>query len=96
MPMRTTYTTVNGQILHQEKDGVGTHLIPDTLGNIIATIDDAGTVTSQTNYLPYGEVESQTGTNLTPFGFVGAWGYYNDSEATTYIRARTYSQAMAV
>jgi RHS repeat-associated protein len=91
----TTYTTVNGQILHQEKDGVGTHLIPDTLGNIIATIDEAGTVTSRTDYLPYGEVESQTGTNPTPFGFVGAWGYYNDSEATIYIRARTYSPVMA-
>jgi RHS repeat-associated protein len=91
----TTYTTVNGQILHQDKDGVGTHLIPDTLGNIIATIDEAGTVTSRTDYLPYGEVESQTGANPTPFGFVGAWGYYNDSEATTYIRARTYSPVMA-
>jgi RHS repeat-associated protein len=91
----TTYTTVNGQILHQDKDGVGTHLIPDTLGNIIATIDEAGTVTSQTEYLPYGEVQSQTGANPTPFGFVGAWGYYSDSEATTYIRARTYSPVMA-
>ena len=68
----TTYTTVNGQILHQDKDGVGTHLIPDTLGSIVATIDDAGAVTSRTDYLPYGEVESQTGTNPTPFGFVGA------------------------
>jgi RHS repeat-associated protein len=91
----TTYTTVNGQILHQDKDGVGTHLIPDTLGNIIATIDEAGTVTSQTEYLPYGEVESQTGPSPTPFGFVGAWGYYNDSDSTTYIRARTYSPVMA-
>ncbi|MCG9894073.1 MAG: hypothetical protein MH204_01185 [Fimbriimonadaceae bacterium] len=73
--MRTTYTTVNGQILHQEKDGVRTHLIPDTLGSIVATIDEAGTVASRTDYLPYGEVESQTGTNPTPFPLVGPRGY---------------------
>jgi hypothetical protein len=46
---------------------------------------DTGAQTSSTTYWPYGEVRTQTGTNPSPFGFCGVWGYYTQAgeEAAT-------------
>jgi RHS repeat-associated protein len=85
------YTTVNGRILHEDRGGVKTLFMPDTLGNVIETRNmDTGAQTSSTTYWPYGEVRTQTGTNPSPFGFCGVWGYYTQAGQPTYVRARYY------
>ena len=90
MPV-VNYTTVNGRILHEDRGGVKTLFMPDTLGTVIETRNmDAGAQTSSTTYWPYGEVRTQTGTNPSPFGFCGVWGYYTQSGQPTYVRARHY------
>jgi RHS repeat-associated protein len=70
---------------------VKTLFMPDTLGNVIETRNmDTGAQTSSTTYWPYGEVRTQTGTNPSPFGFCGVWGYYTQAGQPTYVRARYY------
>jgi hypothetical protein len=86
MPMAVRYTTVDGQVLCENRGGVKTLFMPDTLGNVIETRNmDTGAQTSSTTYWPYGEVRTQTGTNPSPFGFCGVWGYYTQAgeEAAT-------------
>ena len=90
MPV-VNYTTVNGRILHEDRNGIKTLFMPDTLGNVIETRNmDTGAQTSSTTYWPYGEVRTQTGTNPSPFGFCGVWGYYTQAGQPTYVRARYY------
>ena len=91
MPMSVRYTTVDGQVLCENRGGVKTLFMPDTLGNVIETRNmDTGAQTSSTTYWPYGEVRTQTGTNPSPFGFCGVWGYYTQTGQPTYVRARYY------
>jgi RHS repeat-associated protein len=89
--MAVRYTTVEGQVLCENRGGVKTLFMPDTLGNVIETRNmDTGAQTSSTTYWPYGEVRTQTGTNPSPFGFCGVWGYYTQAGQPTYVRARYY------
>ncbi len=91
MPMAVRYTTVEGQVLCENRGGVKTLFMPDTLGNVIETRNmDTGAQTSSTTYWPYGEVRTQTGTNPSPFGFCGVCGYYTQAGQPTYVRARYY------
>ncbi len=88
MAMTATYTTFAGMVVHQRKNGVDTELISDPLGSVVKTKDASGNETSRTEYWPYGEVQSSTGSNPTPFGFVGTLGYYRDLATRLYVRAR--------
>ena len=88
MPMSVVYTTVNGRLVEENRGGVVTRYIPDTLGNVIKTADVNGNITSETTYWPFGEVRTQVGTNPSPWGFCGIWGYLQDAAARLYVRAR--------
>ena len=88
MPMSVVYTTVNGRLVEENRGGVVTRYIPDTLGNVIKTTDVNGNITSETTYWPFGEVRTQVGTNPSPWGFCGIWGYLQDAAARLYVRAR--------
>jgi RHS repeat-associated protein len=89
MPV-TTFKTVAGRVLAQNKGGVYTRLVHDPLGNVIATCDAAGVVSNNTTYWPYGEVRTETGTNPSSWGFVGLLGYLRDLVDLLYVRARYY------
>ena len=84
----TTYTTVNGQILCQSKDGVVSHFVSDPLGSVVMVRDNSGNTVYEAEYDPYGNVESETGTNPSEFGYVGTLGYVKDSASSLYVRAR--------
>jgi len=84
----TTYTTVNGQILSQSKDGVVHHFVSDPLGSVVMVRDNAGNTVYEAEYDPYGNVQSETGTNPSEFGYVGTLGYVRDSAFSLYVRAR--------
>ena len=91
MPMSVTYTNYNGRIVCENRGGVETFFMPDTLGNVIETRDMAtGVRTSETTYWPYGEVRTQTGTNPSPWGFCGVWGYYSAPGEPMYVRRGYY------
>lgn len=90
MAMSVTYTTIHGRIMAESRDGVVTQFVHDTAGNVIMTTDDSGNITSETSYWPFGEIRSQSGSNPSPFGFQGAWGYMTDDFGQIYVRARYY------
>ncbi len=90
MAMSVTYVTVHGRLREETRGGVTTRYLGDTLGNVIKTTDTSGNVTSTTTYWPFGEVRTQTGTNPSPWGFCGVWGYLTDAVSRMYVRARHY------
>jgi RHS repeat-associated protein len=90
MAMSVTYVTVHGRLREETRGGVTTRYLGDTLGSVIKTTDTSGNVTSTTTYWPFGEVRSQTGTNPSPWGFCGVWGYLTDAASRMYVRARHY------
>ncbi|RYG47901.1 hypothetical protein EON79_06085, partial [bacterium] len=91
--MAVVYTTVDGELLHENRGGAETFYVPDPLGSVVQTKDASGTATSETEYWPYGEVQSSTGTNPSPWGYVGTLGYLKDSSERLYVRARYYRPA---
>ena len=88
MAANVTYLTVNGMLLHENRGGVETQYTPDPLGNLIQCRNSAGTKTYEAHYWPYGEIRSETGTNPSPWGFVGLLGYLRDAATLLYVRAR--------
>ena len=90
MGLSCVYTVVNGMMLKETRNGVETEYVPDTNGNLWMTRDMSGNVTSTTEYWPYGEVQTSTGTNPSPLGFGGIVGYITDTLTQLYVRARSY------
>src|SRR2546423_3059373 len=89
MAMRVVYTTVGGRVLSENRGGTKRDYVADPLGSTVALLDNTQTQTDTFTYWPYGENRTRTGTNVTPFQFVGTLGYYRDSASRTYVRART-------
>jgi RHS repeat-associated protein len=86
-----TYTNFNGMIVHENRNGVQRDYMPDPLGSTAALLDENGAMTDTFTYWPYGEIRTRTGTNPTPFTYVGTLGYYKDLlDKLTYVRARHY------
>ena len=83
------YTTVNGEIIAEKRNGVRSLYVPDPLGSTVALLDNTQTKTDTFEYWPYGEVRTRTGTTATPFQFDRTLGYHQDSGSRTYARART-------
>jgi RHS repeat-associated protein len=86
----TTFTTVDGMMLHETRGGVELFYVPDPLGSLIQAKNTSGTVTYEATYWPYGEVRTETGTNPSSWGFVGLLGYLRDLVDLLYVRARYY------
>ena len=90
MAMSVVYTTINGVLYHENRGGVETEYVPDTLGSLIQCRDSSGNVTYTADYWPYGEVRTSTGSKSSPWGFVGLLGYLTDLAKRLYVRARHY------
>jgi len=88
MAMAVTYATVNGRLVQESRGGGVTRYVADTLGSLIQTRDAGGSQTSAVEYWPYGEVRNSSGTNPSPWAFVGTLGYHVDTLARLYVRAR--------
>lgn len=91
MAMKACYTVLNGKIISEERGGVESRYVSDALGSTIAIEGSGGAVTDTIGYWPYGEVSIRTGSTDTPFLFLGALGYFSDSIARSYVRARYLS-----
>src|SRR5476649_2531057 len=96
MAMSVTYTTINGQIVYENRNGVQRHYVPDTQGSTIALMDSTRSVTDTYAYWPLGEIRSHTGSSVTPFTFIRTLGYYLQVlNNFIYVRARYLRQALA-
>jgi hypothetical protein len=82
------YTTINGEVIAEKRNGVRRLYTPDPLGSTVALLDNTQTQLDTFTYWPYGEVRTSTGTTPPPFQFVGTKGYYNDGGGRVYVRAR--------
>jgi RHS repeat-associated protein len=80
-------TNVVGRLVAEKRAGDRSYFQHDALGNTIALIS-SGVVTGELSYWPTGEVRESIGTTSVPFKFGGALGYYLDSTARIYVRAR--------
>ncbi len=89
MAMSVTYTNFGGRIVHESRNGVEREYVGDPLGSTVALRDSSFNVTDTWEYWPYGEVAARSGSNPTPFTFVGMLGYYKDIlDKLMYVRAR--------
>src|SRR6266540_6142226 len=88
MPMKARYTTVNREVIAEERGGVRRLYVPDPAGSTVALLDNTQAKTDAFEYWPYGEERVRTGTTATPFRFLGTHGYYRDSARRTYARIR--------
>src|SRR5579862_4801726 len=95
MAMAVTYSNFGGQIVHENRGGVETDFVHDTDGSVVATLDANGNQTSSTEYWPFGEVASHTGSNPSPFDYIGGLGYYTDGSDQMYVGHRVYKPATA-
>jgi len=90
MAMSVSYAMVSGRLVQENRGGAVTRYVPDTLGSVIQTRDASGAQTSSTEFWPYGEVRTSSGTNPSPWGFIGTLGYFADTLKRLYVRARYY------
>src|SRR6184192_4082478 len=88
MAMKVRYTTVNGEVIAEKRNGVRRLYVPDPLGSTVALLDSTQTQTDTFTYWPYGEERARTGTTPTPFRFGGAIGCYRDGPTRVYVRSR--------
>lgn len=95
MPV-ATFCTVNGLLLQEVRAGVESYYIPDTLGSVVEVRNSAGVKTYSAEYYPYGEIQTETGTNPSNFGFGGFLGYFRDVVNLLYVRARHYRPGLGL
>jgi len=96
MAMTVTYTTINGQIVSENRSGTQSFYVADSLGSTVALMNSSGTVTDTFTYWPFGEITSHIGSSVIPFTFVGTLGYYLQIlNNFTYVRARYLRQGLA-
>ena len=96
MAMAVRYTNFDGRLLHENRGGTIAPYVPDTLGSVAAVLPSGSLSPFQATYWPYGEVNTSSGTNPSPWAFVGTLGYYVDIVSlSTYVRARIYKPATA-
>ncbi|HEV2474069.1 MAG TPA: RHS repeat-associated core domain-containing protein [Chthonomonadales bacterium] len=91
----TTYTTVNGRILSENRNGVTTDYVPDALGSTVALLGAGQSIQATYSYWPYGSDNASTGTNPTPFRFGGTLGIARDTDGRGYCRARYLDKVKA-
>ncbi len=82
------YASVDGEILSETRSAAQRDYLPDPFGSTAALYDTSGNKTDEYVYWPDGETRTHTGSNPTPFTWVGTLGYYSD-DSGAYARART-------
>ncbi len=88
MAMTVRYTTFDGEIVSENRNGVMRDYVPDPLGSTVALLDNTQSQTDTFTYWPYGEMRLRSGSTLTSLQFIGTLGYYRDNLNNTYVRAR--------
>ena len=82
-----SYTVIDGEIVSENRNGVQSDYIPDSLGSTVALVNSSHQITDTYTYWPYGEIRSHVGSSVTPYTYCGTIGYRSDSIGY-YVRAR--------
>jgi RHS repeat-associated protein len=95
MAMSAVYTTFDGELISEIRGCVESLYVPDTLGSVVEVRNSSGAKVYSAEYWPYGEVQTESGTNPSPWGYVGILGYLKDLANLLYVRARHYRPNLA-
>ena len=83
------YTTINGEIIAEKRNGVRRTYVPDPLGSTVALLDNTQTITDTFDYWPYGEERQTAARSTERFRYVGTLGCVTDvTNSRIYMRAR--------
>ena len=75
----------------EDRGGVHREYVSDPNGNLVAEFDEQSqSVKYEADYWPFGEVQSESGTKQSEWGFGGTLGCMTDLPSMVYMRARTY------
>jgi RHS repeat-associated protein len=78
-----------------DADGTTRYAHSDEQGSVVALTDTNGAVLFTASYGPYGEPWGTTGTNATPFGWLGGHGVFHADGHSLYLtRHRAYDTTM--
>jgi RHS repeat-associated protein len=86
-----TGTTPIAQI--DDTTGMIEYLHTDNVGSVRTITSATGTVIGTTDFTPYGQVSSHTGTSASAFGYATAWA--DPTTGLDYLRAREYDPQTA-
>jgi hypothetical protein len=81
------FHTMNGEIVGESVGGTVRDYLLDPLGSVVATLDADGLV-DQFEYWPYGESVDDLPAGAPVFLWVGALGYWFDTDERRYVRHR--------
>src|SRR5579862_9102407 len=88
----TNYLSINGRIVSELRSGTDSDYIHDSLGSLGYIVGPGGNISDRYLWWPYGDVLLHSGASATPFGFLGALGYYTDAVGSSiYVRVRHYN-----
>jgi hypothetical protein len=90
MAMSAVYTNFGGMLVHENRGGTERQYVTDPLGSLVGELDSTQATTYTAEYWPYGEIQTETGTNTSNWSFVGLLGYLKDFTSLLYVRARHY------
>lgn len=80
-----------GETISQHRDGETSYYHFDGQGSTRALTDETENVTDRYTYSTFGEEVASSGSTINPFRYVGAAGYYTDTETNDVsARARVY------
>jgi len=89
MSMAVAYSNFCGLLVHENRGGTKSAFVADTLGSTTVVLDNTGTEIYGAQYWPYGETRSESGSNPSPWSFVGLRGYFADVISDIiYVRKR--------
>lgn len=78
-----------------DADGTTRYAHSDDHGSVVALTSTNGAVLFTANYGPYGEPWGTTGTNVTPFGWLGGHGVFHAGNSSLYLtRHRAYDTTL--
>jgi len=96
MTMSVAYGNFGGQLVHENRAGTKSEYVTDALGSTAAVLDHTGNATYEAQYWPYGEARIESGSDLSPWRYVGTLGYYVDVPAALiYVRTRGFTPTQA-
>lgn len=88
MALRTRVTNLSGRLVAEKRSGKRNLFSHSSLGETIRVSNTAGETVCSYRYWPYGEDFDGLDVSITPFRFIGAYGYYCDDSEQLYVRSR--------
>jgi RHS repeat-associated protein len=87
----TSKPATYGLLISQRRGSSTNYMQYEGLGSTVALTDINGVITDSYLYSAYGSIKVSSGNTITPFKFLGRFGYYYDADPVQYyVRERYY------